>query len=689
MTKYFRKKNTLALIVASLAYFFAVNDVYALKPCPIIQKADSTQQKALPIDGCLPDDPPPPVQTPGTPSNISYAPYTNSDSLTINWGTSKDYGQSIKYQLFQRVGNNSWSKVYDGYSRSYEMTSKNQAILTYRVRSCFVSDSTKCSNYRTGSKMAFNPMPETNLYQKYPVLHEVDDKIFAHQTTAKSFKTVIPRLSSAGKLSSSSATAKVSGLDLDPSENRFYLGDGYDLIRGALRETCLKVDDPNFEIVQSAPLLPDTFEVSYVHNNQELAELLDVSASATAGFTYDDFSLGLSGEKSRYVNSLSDDSHVRFVVKWVQRAEYWKLNTPTDAILAELVSDILQPLDEEAKADFRERCGDVFINSANLGAALYMVFSFDAKKFDFQEKENKKSNLGIALEDIFNVGAAQSISTETKLLLDELNVKIYADQVGGPDGLAASINSDNFNDKYNEFIQGINSENVAAVDISTSNYQRPTVYNDYPHSDIFANYSAPYAHMKRWLDLTVQHAERCSPYADYGRPVPSVCGTSQAELSIALDMCRETRQWFMCGHPSQYYTGSFTLGSEGTYLFGWLSDNVKKLNANDVTKDYSHHVHKGSKKVNDPTCLKHNQCFANTFRGSGAGINKGFEIRVHYYDNPKGTSPKYNLSNSNNCVKTTADLITGGFLGDTTADLNYTVYFEGICPDVEDFVLIP
>jgi hypothetical protein len=324
------------------------------------------------------------------------------------------------------------------------------------------------------------------------------------------------------------------------------------------------VDHPQFVITKSPPQQPTTYSVTHITDNRHLAEVLDVSASAKVGFTDDDFNLGASGEKERYSKAVTDDSYERFVVKWTQRGEFWRLNTPTDAILPELTSQVLIPGSDQARADFRERCGDKFINSVNVGATIYIVFTLDTKKYDAQTRQSKKGTLGLVIGEIFNGALAGSISSSNAQILSEMNVRVHADQVGGPPGLAASINATNFNTKYNEFIQGSNLSNWSAVDFTTSNYQRPTVYNAYPHEQIFADFTVPFAQARRWLDITVQQRERCDPYSANSRDTPPQCGTAATELPIALDLCRETRDWTLCQHPASYYTAFSTIG--GTYL---------------------------------------------------------------------------------------------------------------------------
>ena len=612
-----------------------------------------------------------PTRSPGTPASMSNIAYTNGTSHRVSWGASNGYGYGVKYQAYEQKNNGSWNKVYEGYGRSKSVSNRGKGIYRYRVRGC---NDKGCSGFRYGNKMAINPLQENNLYAKYPVLNTIDQRNVNYHSNEASIETSQKRIEPVGQTISGRTS----------SEERFYLGDGYDLIRGALRETCLDTTHNDFHITKTAPLQPSTFDVEYVNNNRHLAELLDVTDAGRVGFTYDDFTLGLSDEKNRYMESITDDSHVRFVVKWVKRAKYWKLNTPTDPIIPELATDILKPNDSEAKADFRERCGDNYINAANLGAALYLVFTFDAKQYSFEERINKKGQLGAVLEDVFSVGGTRSLTTSEKQLISSLNVTIHADQVGGPEGISASITPSNFNSKYNQFIQGTNSDNWAAVDFETQEYQRPTMYNNYSHAQIFANYAAPFAQMRRWADISVW--SRCRPAIFNGISLMSgECGQAEANMGIAMDSCRKTREWNLCKHPAYYQTGSFTTVGNGVNLLSWLSTNVKKLNEDDEFKSFSHEGNK--KTISDETCLRHNQCYANKFRGSGVGIGKGFVIDVTKYDNRGGTHPSYKLINGNQCVHTSAYLKKNWF-ANPKPKFHYNIKFEGMCADQENFVII-
>jgi hypothetical protein len=194
--------------------------------------------------------------------------------------------------------------------------------------------------------------------------------------------------------------------------------------------------------------------------------------------------------------------------------------------------------------------------------------------------------------------------------------------------------------------------------------------------------------MKRWLDITVQNKARCSSWEDYGKSTPSSCDTAEMELSIAMDTCRETREWANCVHPSLYYAGSLST-TPGTRLYDWLNANSLKLIEDSKSEYYNHHTYKDPLQVNDQTCLSATNCFANKFKGNAI---EGATVTTYYYDNPKGSGPTYRTTAPEHCVTSSVELRPKKpFLGltDTTADWRYTMVFEGLCPKVQNFELIP
>jgi hypothetical protein len=575
--------------------------------------------------------------------------------------------------------------VYQGVQPGATLTNKSRSTLAYRVRACHSDRPRLCSGYLTGKTMIVNPRPVHNLYEKYPFLHALDQRIASYMGSVPSFRTDVPRIDVPGQIYGRPDNARIDG-------PRFILGDGYDVIRSGLRSFCLDPDHPGIHIEKSPPSMSSSFEVIEIRDNRHLAEVLNISEGAKSGISHEDFTMGISFEEERYSKSVTDDTYARVVVRWIYRGELWRLATPVDPYAPEILNGFIKPDNATSKVEFRERCGDEFINRAHLGAALYLVFTYNLKKYSVDARTTQKHTFGLKISDIFNGSANASVSADTQRFVEVEKIEVHADQVGGPAGLAASINRSNYAQKFNEFVQGTNPSNLGAVDFATTKYERPTIYSAYQPSQLFADYQIPYAQMRRWGTVVVQHRERCMPYAEHGRPVPPECTVSEAELGTALDMCRNTSQWADCVHPGAYRT-PWGINPAGTLILGWLNDNVKKLVDHEMSQEWAHHVHRGEKSVNDNTCLPV-QCFTNTFQGSGDGIGKGFEPTVHVRDNPKhpDTLPRFTVTDSNRCVNTQLYLETYKpfIVGrDSTADFNYKMRVIGFCPTFSPFVMIP
>ena len=614
-----------------------------------------------------------PYRAPSIPANIDYALYTNDNKINVKWPSSNGYGFSVQYELFEQMNNGSWVKVYDGYGTNITLQNKGQGKYSFKVLA-------KNSKYKTGFKQGLptviDPLVTENLMAKYPVLSTVEQKSTAYKQENEQFKTSTP----------------ISGQTNSPySNNMLSLGVGYDVIRGALiNQTCLNTQHPDFNLVQTLPTVTEEFDISYVQENTHLATLLNVSDSAKIGFGSGDYTLGFSNEQSRYQQSVTDESHVRFVVKFIKRAESWRLNTPFDHIAPELTNNVLSPNNDEAKRDFRSFCGDDYVNSVNIGSALYLVFSFDAKKYTYTERENEKSGLNLVLSKYFKADGSGSSNSELKLKLDQLKANVSAYQQGGPSGIAISITKDNVIDKYNQFVSGTNSTNWATVDFTTNSYNKPYAFSSYGYDQIFADYrgnQGPKAQMRRWLNLSVQHAERCKSWAEYGQATPAECAYSETEMKIAMSNCIQTSRWDQCVYPTLHNTGSLSTINNSTNFITWLDANVEKLRSESTSESYRHHAHRTDRNISDFTCLSANSCFANIHKGSGVGVNKGFTARISYKDEVKSLS--HNVS-PQHCVNTTAFLDPGTCLFcDTTADLNYTMEFDGMCPETTNFIIIP
>ena len=151
--------------------------------------------------------------------------------MRVSWSASNGYGYSVQYELYESKNGGTWTQVYNGYSTSANLSNRGQGKYRYRVRA---KNTAYTGSYRTGSGYAFvNPRPTNNLYAKYPsAMSAMDQKNAQYfQVNNRVKQSSLARAKMTGQGTVSGRTTS--------NDGRFYLGDGYDLVRGTLKETCL------------------------------------------------------------------------------------------------------------------------------------------------------------------------------------------------------------------------------------------------------------------------------------------------------------------------------------------------------------------------------------------------------------------------------------------------------------------
>lgn len=476
-------------------------------------------------------------------------------------------------------------------------------------------------------------------------------------------------------------------------DERSRLGQGYDDVGHTLRESCLNFNKPGYSVTSTPPSEASTFSVSLVKSNKHLAELLGTSESISLGFKVKKLGLNFSANQQHFSSTVREQSHVRFVVSVKNRRENVFLTTPADSLRADLVNDVLSPGNEEAKTAFRAKCGDGFIQSAELGSSLHFVFDFDTRSYSSSEVTSKKRSLEAAIKKAFKLGADSTSISALQKVIRETNTNISAHQVGGRPGLSVGVNPDNVVQRFEEFASDVNPENYTVLRMSMAPYPVPLKFKGEKRDNVFHDISGdsgPKAKMRRWAGLTVQVQARCLAWRDFNKLEPSNCVAARAELISAMELCDDPRRWQSCVNPRDYNAGGSTSVDSGANLLNWLAKNVAKLQASGARKDYDHHVHKGSKNVLDQTCLSSSDCFLDREKGAGEGSGKGFTIIESEYDNPKGGGRTHRVSSSSpHCVDSSVRLKTGKPpFGDTTADWKYAVVLDGYCPVTAAFSIV-
>ncbi|WP_438010468.1 fibronectin type III domain-containing protein [Sorangium sp. So ce321] len=643
--------------------------------------SDGRDAAAAPCGEPLPPPPPPP-SPPRLPSSIAYGTYSTSPSYAVSWSTSSGDGLPVSYHVQEQRNGSSWQSVYEGSGRSLSLTNKTPAVYSYRVRAC---SSAGCSAYRTGTKLVVNTRPVMDLYGQYPFLSTQDQTNAAYRARRPGIRGEFAR----GGPSPSPGARIITG------SSDFHLGQGFNLLEDTYAGICIDTEQPGLDVVASTTN-STTLDITRVETISQLYQAMDVSTEAGLSFDYEGYSGEISAGKKRFTESVMDEYHELIVVRWRRDAEHWTLNTPLNPLKPDFAASMLVPYNANARRAFREACGDKYIYAADLGATLYMTFSFDSKSYNATERSQKAASLKAALTSIIGLNGSASVSEETRTLLEQLNVAVKVFNVGGP--LVGAVNRDNFNTTLNAFISGLAPGNYAAIRQHARHYDHPTQLLDHAYFDIFADYRNSLAQLRRWNVIDAELERRTALLQAYGQPTSNYNAAKQ-ELETAKSLCIETDSWGQCVHPVSYSTLGYDADnpgslSAGTKLYTWLGANIRDMDETVVSQTGDYHIHDGGvfdkdcKDIDHYTCLPVG-CVADTFKGYNAGTGMGFGVREGYWDVPGGGSRSHSMvsHDGQRCAYTDARICTSR-AGDSTADYEFYHEVFGQCPATRDFPIV-
>lgn len=635
---------------------------------------------------------------PGTPSEIEYAGYTNSGNVDIDWRTSTTSG--VTHSLDQSKNNGSWTNVYSGSARSRNVSLDN-GNYRFRVRSC---NSNGCSSYRYGDRMVANKPETIDLYAQYPFLVSDDAENEQYAQTAKTFRGEYKYRTSAGRRGSVSTRNPNARTGDDPEDN-FNLGQGFDRLNSALAEACLNFNHDDYRVFKAPSSKQDVKKVTFIRNTSDLFKSLDISDAASVDLTTEDVSANISSESRRLLESLTGNHSEVFVARVVENRETWSVTTQNDPIKRYFVDNMLSRRDSNGRNAFRQRCGDQYIGSTDLGAKLYLVFSYDSKSFATNQVSENNTNIEVGIQSILDGAYSSSQVQQFRALLQSVNMSVEAYTLGGPENIETGITINNFNTKIQEFVNGTNESNYRALALQYRNYPHPISLLDYNYYDIFNRFLPDMAKVRRWNFLDAERRQRCKTletYEDIGGSKIDIshCDTMGVELKIAKDYCATSVDRINCEDPATYFTAGISNPSmpgvlpSPVNLYHELGNKIDYLRATSETGSHNDSVTGGAwnKKCIETdkyTCLTNASCFEDTFQGYDQGLNRGFGLDIKDYHSPGGGGSgignnSIKRQNGRTCVNTYIKACTKR-IGGSKARIRFDHEVFGRCPEQKAF----
>lgn len=315
----------------------------------------------------------------------------------------------------------------------------------------------------------------------------------------------------------------------DPNLQKYFVGAGYDMLKGERMSVCLDPSSLRTLVSESAEVT-DNYSVS--HEYRDLYNKLETEFGADIGGIWQIFSGKLSFKtKIANENRVATDD-VIVLASFTQLRNKITLLTP-----ATEYSPFFRSTGIRDKELFRKYCGDKFTKEVSLGASMHLVFT--AKKTDTTTRKATDVNVAIeaGLMGILSVGTSVGVSKEQREILKgySFSVKCYTlgatPGVCGNEGIASTFNIDsdmkNFQRKVDNIRKQMVNEvkagkNLVVVRETLADYEVPSPKDE--NDDELAN-------VKRW-DFFVDYRDRVAKLK-----------RMSLDLSEADELCNVTNFW--------------------------------------------------------------------------------------------------------------------------------------------------
>ena len=738
-----------ALLVGTLVYSA---DSYALDKTDNYSDVDMVSVK--------------PVQPVDLPyiSEINYPAY-NANDFTINWVSGVGYIKGSSFELYEQKvylsqleekrsskdlsrGVESlmpWNLVYTGPSSSFDIN-KSPGHYRYKVRNCYSAN--VCTEFLTGILAKVVDSANIDLDLLYPGISDfavsqldtflgmsngdiyTDRNNSLHQSGFD-----ITYNSSDGPIGVQHQLKSVVIDDLE-----FNLGRGYLVTSGKYTEipSCLDLD--NHSIVTD-PVSLGGHTVTVAETTQDLYELLDLEVSANLSIS------GNSGDEGngngtaygadaegRYEFFNEQSSHRRnknvvFEWSWIDSSStilsdggisgidpiFWDVNAPDFP-----GNLMLDPSDGSTnnEMNFRDACGDKYVNNISEGARVYVVFTVNEESLSDEEIEDASFSLSGFVGDIFTGGLSASQHTQFTSLMTSHSISTSVFVEGGSyeDSLILELAVEEdvtaLTSAVNSFTQALTEDEFVALSKSFSTYLVPNIYiNDYTASDVFINFQPYLEKVQDWLNLDYQLYTRCEDIRNSDARIGEntyeyFCSNLNNYMLNNVTYCAEGSQWNNC-----VYREDAVLSPSGDNLVNFMNANVYDYRTADShttgTASINLWVKKpwgtGPSATDSDTvnaCLPEPECIINTaiqhtdannIPGNNAPAGAGIYISDSQYENNSGHgihsfSPP--SANTAACLSSDIEVHTeDGWQHATWAWYYGSQKIYGLCPVQHDFAV--
>ena len=325
----------------------------------------------------------------------------------------------------------------------------------------------------------------------------------------------------------------------------FWVGDGYDVLTGSRRNSCL---DQATLAFRKYPINQAYDNMDMVFSKEDLARKLSVDVNVEASTVYNGISLAPSIKSNILHETELTSTSVVAVASFLYIKDQVLVYNSIPPLAAERALDL-----QTDPASFRSQCGDKFTRSIRTGASMILVIRAEQVGQTGHDLTMVQETFKLGFGELLGLSPAVAITSEQKDILSHYRVSTTCYSEGVSAHICADHQLDmsgvNFSDASvvsrigaakgtlaSEVQSGLP---LAAVDEQVEVYPVPPILKGKNPKDVFVDYRPNLDKIQQWIKLEEQVHTICASVPQ----LEDSCDLAKAVIAEALDVCARQSLW--------------------------------------------------------------------------------------------------------------------------------------------------
>ena len=336
----------------------------------------------------------------------------------------------------------------------------------------------------------------------------------------------------------------------------FWVGDGYDVLTGSRRNSCL---DQATLAFRKYPINQAYDNMEMVFSKADLARKLSVDVNVEASTVYNGISLAPSIKSNILHETELTSTSVVAVASFLYIKDQVLVYNSIPPLAADRALDL-----QTDPASFRSQCGDKFTRSIRTGASMILIIRAEQVGQTAHDLTMVQETFKLGFGELFGLSPSVTVTSEQKDILSHYRVSTTCYSEGVSAHICADHQLDmsgvNFSDASvvsrigaakgtlaSEVQSGLP---LAAVDEQVEVYPVPSALKSKNPKDVFVDYRPNLDKIQQWIKLEEQVHTICASVPQ----LDDSCNLAKAVIAEALDVCARQSLWpfTQCRAPGRH-----------------------------------------------------------------------------------------------------------------------------------------